>query len=115
MQLPVCSPLFKVSFTYNYPQSPKELSQQQIDIKETENRRLKVQESWLGPDLQEIQKLNDQLAEQKQELQSLIAQQAEEIEELNVQIQELRAEIDRLNRNLDEEKRAKQRTFQDQL
>ena len=87
----------------------------QIDIKETENRRLKVQESWLGPDLQEIQKLNDQLAEQKQELQSLIAQQAEEIEELNVQIQELRAEIDRLNRNLDEEKRAKQRTFQDQL
>ena len=64
-----------------------ELSQQQIDIKETENRRLKVQESWLGP-----------------ELQSLIAQQAEEIEELNVQIQELPAEIDRLNRNLDEEK-----------
>ena len=87
----------------------------QIDIKETENRRLKVQESWLGPDLQEIQKLNDELQEQKQELQNLIAQQAEEIENLNVQIQELRDEIDRLNRNADEERRREKRNFQDDL
>ena len=86
----------------------------QIDIKETENRRLKIQESWLGPDLQEIQKLNDELSEQKQELQNLIAQQAEEIENLNVQIVELREEINRLNRNLDEAKRQK-RNFQDDL
>ena len=75
-----------------------------VYIAETE-RAFRTQESWIGPDLQEIQKLNEELDQQKENLLSQIASQAEEIENLNIQLTELRTEVDRLNQLLDQERR----------
>lgn len=72
-----------------------------VDIAETEMRALRTQESWIGPDLQEIQRLNEELLEQKSELLAQIAKQADEIEELSAQIQDLRSELDHLQRDRD--------------
>ena len=66
-----------------------------VDIAETEMRAFRTQESWIGPEIQEIQKLNEELMEQKSQLLSQIAKQADEIVELSAQIQDLRSELER--------------------
>merc|ERR1711874_620462 len=51
----------------------------QVDIAETQMRALRDQDSWIGTDLQDFQRLNDELSQQKEELQKQIALQAQEI------------------------------------
>ena len=86
-----------------------------VDIANTELKALKTQESWLSPDLQEIQVLNEELLQNKEELQRQISLQANEIEILSNEIKELREEVDRLNRVLDGERQKNMRSFQQNL
>ena len=82
-----------------------------MDIAETEMRALRTQESWVGSDVIEIQRLNEELSEQKAELQEKIAKQDDEIEKLTHEIAELKNELDRLQRFLSDENSKGQRHF----
>ena len=74
-------------------------------------RALRTQESWVGSDVIEIQRLNEELSEQKTELQEKIAKQDNEIEKLTHEIAELKHELDRLQRFLSDENSKGQRDF----
>ena len=82
-----------------------------VDIAETEMRVLRTQESWVGSDVIEIQRLNEELSEQKAELHEKIAKQDDEIEKLTHEIAELKNELDRLQRFLSDENSKGQRNF----
>ena len=84
-----------------------------LDITETELRAVRSQESWIGPEIQDFQRLNEELNEQKEELQTQISIQSEEIENLSKDLRELREELDRVNRMLDYERQKRNLNFQD--
>merc|ERR1712129_79125 len=76
----------------------------QVDIAETQMRAFQNQDPWIGTDLQDFHRLNDELSQQKEELQTQIALQAQEIENLTEEIKDLRTELDRVSKSLDVER-----------
>ena len=79
-----------------------------VDIAESEMRVLRTES--LNPDVHEVQRLNEELIQQKDELQHQIAIQAGEIENLQRETRELREELEQVNQAL--EQQDKQPNFQ---